>query len=176
MNNQFFDGFNDVGEVKFAGSWACDDAGVIRMTGAGFNMWGTKDAFFFMWKKVTGDFEIAAKFAFEGEGVNPHRKVGFMVRESMDPGSRYVDLALHGDGLTAIQYRTETDGETWHTVSAHPGQLDVRMSRCGNKYLFDDITYELDLPETCYVGLFICSHEEDLTETAYVRDLSFSSK
>jgi len=31
----------------------------------------------------------------------------------------------------------------------------------------------LDLPETCYVGIFVCSHVEDKIETVYYSDIKF---
>ena len=30
-----------------------------------------------------------------------------------------------------------------------------------------DNEIEMHLPDKCYVGIFICSHEEDIQETAY---------
>lgn len=32
---------------------------------------------------------------------------------------------------------------------------------------------DLELPEECYVGLFLCSHEEDVVETGHFRNVVF---
>ena len=33
----------------------------------------------------------------------------------------------------------------------------------------------LDFPETCYIGLFICSHEADVVETGYFSNVVLKS-
>jgi hypothetical protein len=39
-----------------------------------------------------------------------HRKAALMIRQSLDPGAAYADVALHGDGLTSLQSRATADG------------------------------------------------------------------
>jgi len=39
-----------------------------------------------------------------------HRKAVLMVRQNLNPDSAYADVALHGDGLTSLQYRLK-DGQ-----------------------------------------------------------------
>ena len=60
-----FAGSSDVGPVKTPGSVAYD-AGrqTYRLTGSGTNMWFGEDEFFFVWKKMTGDFILSADAAF----------------------------------------------------------------------------------------------------------------
>ena len=73
--------------------------------GAGVNMWATRDEFQFAWRKLSGDFIVRTHAAFLGKGVDPHRKLGWIVRKSLDADSPYVDAAIHGDGLTSLQFR-----------------------------------------------------------------------
>ena len=40
-----------------------------------------------------------------GTGVDPHRKIGWIIRRTLDADSPYVDAAVHGDGLTSLQFR-----------------------------------------------------------------------
>lgn len=116
--------------------------------------------------------------------MNPHRKVGFMIRETLDPDSRYADIALHGDGLTSLQYR-ETKGDvTLEKSSEKKGPRSVSFRREGGRIIVrdgfgeipaeDDIVLDIEFPQECYVGLFLCSHEEDVVETAYVTNLQFN--
>ena len=77
------------------------------VTGSGNNMWMTGDEFQFAWKKMSGDISITANITFYGLGGNAHRKAVLMIRQSLDGDSVYVDAALHGNGLTALQYREE---------------------------------------------------------------------
>ena len=70
-------------------------------------MWATRDEFQFVWRKMTGDFIVRTHAAFVGTGVDPHRKIGWIVRKSLDADSAYVDAAVHGDGLTSLQFRKD---------------------------------------------------------------------
>src|SRR3974390_1945325 len=45
-----------------------------RITGGGANMWGSVDAFHFVWKKLSGDFVLTADVRFLGVGAVNHRK------------------------------------------------------------------------------------------------------
>ncbi len=177
-----FDGCTDVGNVLHPGSVSYDEAtDTYTISGAGFNLWNEKDDFYFVWKKVTGDFEISGDFAWEGEGVNPHRKTGFMIRESLDTDSKYADIALHGEGLTSLQYRAVKGDITLENTPDVWGPTTLSFSRHGNTIAFrsgkgslpdkDDASIELELPAECYVGFFMCSHEDDVVETGYISNI-----
>lgn len=81
--------------------------GEYHITGGGDNMWGTKDAFHCVWKKMSGDFMLTADVRILGAGGKPHRKGCLLVRQSLAPEAAYADVALHGDGLAALQWRDE---------------------------------------------------------------------
>ena len=68
-------------------------------------MWFSSDNFQFAWKKWSADGSLTADISFVGQGGNAHRKAVLMMRQSLDQDSAYVDVALHGDGLTSLQYR-----------------------------------------------------------------------
>ena len=57
-----FEGASDVGTPSRKGS-VVYDAGrnEYRVTGGGNNMWGSRDDFFFVWRKVTGHVVITAR-------------------------------------------------------------------------------------------------------------------
>ncbi len=75
------------------------------MTGGGANLWLNTDAFQFVYKRISGDVTLTADIHFVGQGVEEHRKATLMIRQSLQPDSAYADAALHGDGLTSLQYR-----------------------------------------------------------------------
>ena len=75
----------DIGTVLHAGTIAFDSASQsYTMTGSGENMWSTKDAFQFAWKKASGDVTLTADISFLGKGAQEHRKAVLMVRQSLD--------------------------------------------------------------------------------------------
>ncbi len=107
-NSKFgiFEGNSDIGAVKHAGSVEFDPASnAYTVSGGGTNMWFNNDELHYVWKKMSGDVSIAADIKWIGEGVDPHRKACLIIRQNLDPGSPYADAAVHGDGLTSIQYR-----------------------------------------------------------------------
>jgi dipeptidyl aminopeptidase/acylaminoacyl peptidase len=181
-----FEGYNDVGNPKLQGSFSYNPStDVYTLTGGGYNMWGRNDEFFMAWKVVRGDFNISAKVDFEGEGVNAHRKMGVIVRETLTGESRYADIAVHGDGLVSLQYRDATGGMTQETVADSQGADHITLERRDRKLImkvgkggFSDTPageIELNLPAFCYVGIFVCSHENDVTEKARFSDVQLQT-
>ena len=97
-----FDDQSDVGPVKHKGSGTYDAASQqYHLEGSGTNIWGTHDEFHFVWKKMKGDFILRTNAAFIGKGVEDHRKIGWMVRSSLDTNSKHINAVVHGDGLTS---------------------------------------------------------------------------
>ncbi|MCZ6671298.1 MAG: biopolymer transporter TolR [Verrucomicrobia bacterium] len=171
-----FDHHQDVGDPMLAGSASYDsETQTYRIKGAGKNMWNVEDQFHFAWKKIRGDFIMRATIQFVGEGVQNHRKIGIMSRDSLEKDSRYADACVHGDISTALQYR-EQDGEITGTLKFpvyHP--TEIILERRGNTFSFSasvfgetfkSVTHEQELNEETYVGLFVCSHQEDVIEEA----------
>src|SRR5271165_6498774 len=113
-----FEAHGDVGTVLHPGS-VDYDAGQQSYTiaASGENMWLAADAFHFVWKKVSGDISLTADVNFLGQGKNPHRKAVLMVRQTLDADSAYADVALHGVGMTSLQYRNEK-GTLTHQMEA----------------------------------------------------------
>ena len=60
--------------------------GEYRITGGGENVWGTTDAFYFVWKKASGNMRLTADVQFMGTSAAEHRKAMLMMRQSLDPG------------------------------------------------------------------------------------------
>ncbi|MGA7629427.1 MAG: hypothetical protein WCB11_01590, partial [Terriglobales bacterium] len=164
-----FENHTDVGIVLHPGALDYDSAlGTYTVSGSGVNMWSTADAFHFVWKQVSGDVALAADISFVGSGGNEHRKAVLMVRQNLEADSVYADVALHGNGLTALQYRDEK-GVATHEVRANilrPRRL--RIEKRGDFiYLFladgeqamrySGASMRVPLQGTFYVGIGICS-------------------
>ena len=105
-----------------------------HLRAGGVNMWGARDEFHFAWKRMKGDFILQARVELLGEGVDPHRKLGFIVRSTLDPDSPYADAAVHGDGLTSLQYRRAKGAITEQVTSPVKGPDFVQLERKGNTY------------------------------------------
>ena len=106
-----FEGQQDVGTVLHPGSAQYDGAsGTYTVSGSGENMWFATDDFHFVWAKVSGDVALTADIAILGSGGDPHRKAVLMIRQTLDGNSAAVDVALHGVGLTSLQFRDAAGG------------------------------------------------------------------
>ena len=171
-----FDSHADIGAVKTAGEVSYDQATqTFTLTGSGSNMWLGEDQFQFAWRKMRGDFILSADAAFLGDGVDPHRKMGWMIRTDLDTDSSYVDVALHGDGLTSLQYRRSKGADTEQIVSdvvapavlqleRRDGRYIMSVARRGDRFSRAELT-DVVLPDEVYVGLFICAHNADVVES-----------
>jgi hypothetical protein len=173
-----FEEHSDVGAPKRGGAAEFDAARrSYRLTGGGKNMWFANDALHFVWKKVSGDVTLAADIAFEGQGGDPHRKACLLIRQSLDDDSAYADAALHGDGLTSLQYREAKGALTREIQSNVAGPQRLRIEKRG-MYVSMSIapagealrpaggSFRLALKEPFYVGIGVCAHNDDALETA----------
>jgi len=177
-----FDSHQDIGSPKLAGSASYDSSKQeYTLGGAGTNMWFKADQFQFLWKKLKGDFILRTRVEFIGKGANPHRKVGWMVRPSLEPGAAYADCAEHGAGLTSLQFRRAMGSNTEEITLAITNADVLQFERRGSNYIFSAARYgepfvsrqltNFDLGDDVYAGLFICSHEADALERAIFRDV-----
>jgi len=150
-----------------------------RIAGSGQNMWDSRDDFHFVWKRISGNFILFTRARFIGTGVEEHRKIGWTIRPSLGPSSAHVTAALHGNGLMSLQFRRQTGAITEEAKSADslPGadaviQLERRdgeyfmsVAQFGDTLVTQRLT-DVSLPDTVYVGLFVCSHNDTVTERA----------
>lgn len=181
IDNQLglFESSEDIGDTGVAGS-ASFNGSAYTVTGSGYNMWFARDAFHFVWKKAYGDVSLSADVAFSGKGEDPHRKACLVIRQSLDVDSAYADIAVHGDGLTSLQYRDEKGAITHEVQSNAPTTTRVGIVRHGD-YISATIngassggSVRLELTEPFYVGLAVSSHLRDVSEEAVFSEVSIT--
>jgi TolB protein len=177
-----FDGHADVGKVSIPGSAAFDkDSQEYLLSSSGYDMWGDHDAYHFVWKRVKGDFIIQSLVEFLGAGGDPHRKMGIIVRASLDPGSPHVNACIHGNGVAALQFR-KAGGATTEEIHLNAGTPNVlQLERAGDRFIMSASrlgeTYTsqdvggIVLPGEVYVGIYICAHNDTLLEKGIFRNV-----
>ena len=172
-----FDEQADIGPVKHPGSASYDPTQQrYTISGSGTNVWTSHDEFHFVWKKMKGDFILRTNAAFIGKGVEAHRKIGWMIRTSLDTNSKHVSAVVHGDGLTSLQYRRAASGATEEMRSTITHADVIQLERRGGVYTMSvahkgetfvtEKISDVDLGDDVYVGLFVCAHNPDVTEKA----------
>ena len=185
-----FEGSGDVGVTPQKGKVELDAASAeYRVTGGGANIWATADAFQFVWKKMPGDMALSADVRFIGTGAVAHRKAALMIRQGLEPDSAYADVALHGDGLTSLQFRPAAGGITQELKQEAKSDLTapvrIRIERRGDRLTMlagkpgETLTTtgptSVTLHDPVYVGLAVCSHDANVLETAVFSNVSLQA-
>ncbi len=172
-----FDGQTDIGAVKHSGSVQYNpEDQTYTIEGSGTNMWFGHDEFHFLWKRLSGDFILRARVRFIGEGVELHRKIGWIVRNSLSDSSVHVNASLHGDGLMSLQYRTKPGADTEENTSDinHPDV--IQLERQGDRFIMSvarygetltsDTIFNPAVSKDVFAGLYVCAHNPDVLEKA----------
>jgi Tol biopolymer transport system component len=129
---------------------------------------------------VSGDVALSADVHFIGTGAVAHRKAMLMIRQSLDPDSAYADVALHGDGLTSLQYRPTAGAPTLESKQEAKSDLTapvrIRIERRGDRFTMiagkagEQMTttgpVTVTLKDPVYIGLAVTSHDANILETA----------
>jgi TolB protein len=172
-----FEHHADIGDCQIAGDMVYDPGNqTCLMTGSGENIWFDRDQFHFAWMRMKGDFILRARVDFIGKGGHAHRKAGLMVRAGTGTGAPHVSGVVHGDGLASLQYRTRPGGMTAEIVSGNRAPGILQLERKGDRYIFStampgepfiaDTLPAADLGDEVLAGIFICSHDNSVTESA----------
>lgn len=179
-----FENHTDVGNPRKAGSADYDEATqTYTIEGAGYNIWFERDEFQYLYKKLSGDFILTANFEFVGEGMDPHRKVGWMIRESLDENAAHISAVSHGDGLTVLQWRElkgafmrDPEDEIFAPKNNYGiMQLErtgkniiMRAAHRGEPLQTIGLHKMESLADSVLVGLFISAHNANVVEQAKV--------
>jgi len=183
-----FEGHGDVGKVSHAGAVEYDAAKqTYTIAGSGENIWFDKDAFQFVWKKMSGDVTLTADVSFLAKGGDEHKKAVLMIRQSLDADSSYADVALHGNGMAALQYRDDSGAQTQEIQASVSMPKRVRLVKRGDHFsmwLVDENgrfqpatgSARVVLKEPFYVGIGMCSHNDNVIEKAIFSKVELKSE
>ena len=180
-----FEGQTDVGNVHPAGTAAFSSrAGTYTVTAAGWDMWAAEDDFHFLWKKLSGDLSLTADIDFPNKTGEHHRyrKAVLMVRQTLDVDSSYADVAVHGGGMTALQYRRAKGDSTQDIEVEGPLPKRVRLEKRGDVFTMFvsnmgeplhqvGASIKLHFDEPFYVGIGVSAHNSAAAEKAAFSNL-----
>ena len=179
-----FDTDMDIGKPKLAGNAVYDSVQQdYTLRGAGYNLWFNRDEFHYLAKKIQGDFIVTADFEFLSKGVDPHRKFGGMVRETLQDDAAHITATEHGDGLTVAQWRVlrgaymrdPQDELFFPKKKAQTIQLErkgktytMRVANAGEPLQSAGSVTMDNIGDNPFVGLFVSSHNADVIEEARI--------
>ena len=155
----------DVGTVVLPGTSSRTPTG-FQLTASGTQIGGTSDSFQFAYIPVTGDTTIIAHVA-GMMNVSGQDRAGVMMRESLDPGSKFAAILIEDDGNLRLTKRTTTNGTASTSGSVNdsfwaPGWIKLeRIGNTFNAYLSTDgvnwgspfTSQTFTMNSTLYVGL-----------------------
>lgn len=179
-----FTNSDDVGAPPLKGAAEFDaSTQQYKVTGTGTDIWGKADQFHYVWREISGDFAVTATAKFLTDGIG-HRKAVIMLRKSLDADSPFVHLAIHGDGMPAVQFR-KTKADNTNTVDfpvEGPGTWKLKLVRQGTTitvWISKDGAPLRELGHTSnqlgspiLVGLGVSSHTQEATNTVLFSDVT----
>jgi len=183
-----FEGHGDVGKVLHAGAVEYDAAKqTYTIAASGENIWFDKDAFQYVWKKMSGDITLTADVSFLAKGGDEHKKAVLMIRQSLDVDSAYADIALHGNGMTSLQYRDDSGAQTQEIQAGVSMPKRLRLEKRGDHFsmwLVDENgrfqpatgSARVVLKVPFYVGIGMCSHNDNVIEKAVFSKVELKSE
>jgi TolB protein len=177
----------DIGHPKRSGSAQYEKVThTYRLKGSGYNIWFNRDEFHYAYKQINGDFTATANFEFKGGAGNGHRKVGWMLRASTDESDIHISAVDHGDGLTVLQWRSKKGAnmldpeeeiffpeKNFEVVQLQRiGKIIImRVGHVGEPLKTVGSHSMPNMPAGALLGLFICSHDPEVTEEATAWDV-----
>jgi hypothetical protein len=181
----------DIGDVGLAGS-ATETSGVWTVHGAGGDIWGTADAFHFLYRAAGSDDRHLTVRVDDLQNTNSFAKAGLMVRESLDPGAAAVILDAKPSGEIEFMARSTTGGTmayiggafvttpawlqlTWlQPSSAPPISVNAWISQDG--VTWSPVSHGVDMNRAQFgavlAGAAITSHDTAQLNTAHFEGLS----
>jgi len=157
-----------------------DPAGTFTISAAGTDIWDTADEFRFAYKQLSGAGSIVAQ-VLSVQNTDGMAKVGVMIRESLDPGSKHAFVCITpGNGVVA-QARVTTDTNSAsnnQTGITAPHWVKLERDAAGTftaSHSADGITWQpvegdsprlISMSQNVYIGLAMTSHNANITGTA----------
>jgi len=163
--------------------------GSVTMSGGGTDIGGAADEFRYAFQQLSGNGTIIAKVE-SINNTNAGAKGGVMVRETLDPGSRYGMVAVTpGTGVVFQRRRTNGDVTITTTQTGITAPRWVKLTRAGNlltaQHSADGVTWvdvvgaagtttsdTVVMGAGVYIGLAVTSHNANMATTAQFSNVS----
>ncbi|MCB1120196.1 MAG: DUF1349 domain-containing protein [Verrucomicrobiae bacterium] len=168
---------NEIGNLVQGGTADYDSQNdMFRISASGGQIWGTKDDFHYVYRKVTGDVEATVKIS-SLQAEDAFGKAGIMFREFENETARHAFLTVSAGKGVALERRLEPDTGTirsakgnvsapiWLRLIKEGTYLQAYYSEDGDNWNFlaEDL---INFPETICIGLAVAASSSEDTVTA----------
>jgi hypothetical protein len=169
----------DIGDVGTqGGAQYSEDAITWIVRGSGSDIFGDADSFHYVCRRLQGDGSIIAKVESIGK-TDPWAKGGVMIRESLEPRSRFAGVYTTPDYGVCFQARIDT--ASMALADSAVSSLEqkalrtpvwIKLERKGNQFrgyyatdgggtVWTSMAWKpqtISMPRTVYIGLAVTSH------------------
>lgn len=159
---------SNIGSVAATGS-ASYSGTTFTVAGSGADIWGTTDAFRYVYQQVSGDVTITARVA-SMTNSNAWAKAGVMIRNGLGANVAHALMAVTPSSGVSFQRRTTAGGtSTSTTTTGITAPRWVRLQKVGNTITayqsangttWTTVGSESITMTTIYVGLAVTSHAD----------------
>ena len=170
------------GSPASVGSFTEAPVGTYTMTATGADIYGIADEFHYAFKTLTGVGTIEAQ-VLSIDDTDPWAKAGVMIRESLEPGSKFAAVYITPGNGCRFQGRTDADADATSDTSvataeqiaiAAPYWIKIERDFAGNfrgYYSSDGVTWQpmswnpnnIAMNSNVYIGLAVTSHNTAAT-------------
>jgi len=173
------------GRASSVGSFVEGPVGTYTMTASGADIWNQADEFHYAYKTLTGVGSIEAQ-VLSVDNTDPWAKGGVMIRETLQPGSKFAAVYITPANGCRFQARATADAAatsdtavvtTQQTAIKAPYWVKLERDAAGNfrgYYSANGTTWttmswnpqNITMSANVYVGLALTSHNNNATCTA----------
>ncbi|HEY6251648.1 MAG TPA: IPT/TIG domain-containing protein, partial [Candidatus Angelobacter sp.] len=174
----------DIGSVGVTGSGSYAN-GTFTVQGAGAQIYGSSDAFHFVYQSLSGDWVIVARIVSVTGSAN-YGAAGVMIRETLDAAARnaktadwpaygfYFDLRTTPGGGTSEPGSVSVAAPYWVKVSRSGSNVSSYVSANGASWTQLGSTQTMSMAQNVYVGLAVTSGSTSSAATAAFDNVSIS--
>lgn len=175
----------DVGAVGATGAFNLS-SGMFTIQGSGADIWDSGDEFRYVFQALSGNCSLTAR-VMSMQNTAGWAKAGLMIRETLDPSSKYVINFMSPANGTALQQRDTTGGSAsgvsnntglaapyWVRLVRTNDTFTAFISADGANWIQSGAT-TVAMNANVYVGLAVCSHNDGVVCQAQFENVTFSN-
>jgi uncharacterized repeat protein (TIGR03806 family) len=176
----------DIGHVGLKGSAVCQ-AESFTIGASGTDIWGLADEFHYVYRPMSGDGEMVARVV-RMRHSDEWAKSGVMIRETLEPGSKYAHMFASADFGPAFECRLATDakcsGGATNIVLNPPYYVKVARkgttftgsySKDGTDWKQFGAAMTIPMEQKIYIGLAVTAHNNGAVNQAIFDRVKFET-
>ena len=166
----------DVGEALRGGQKVLSTS-QVEIYGAGDDIWAAHDQFRFVWRALSGDFDLTARVLSLDE-TDDYAKAGLMLRSTLEPDSAHVLINIFPNGEVILGWRSDPGTKMEQKVLGQVvfpmylrmrrvrDMVEVGYSSDGQHWTKKQVRTSAAIRRDAYVGLCVLSHDNHILATA----------